>query len=215
MNFIGFASYFVSFEMMMSRTENASAFYTLMAGGLAGTFSWVISIPVDVVKSRLQVDGIDGKPKYSGAMDCMRKSYQAEGMKFFTRGLSSTLLRAFPMNAVCFYVVSYVMKTFDNTKNINVTIIQPEPLAIVDAYSQSFFTRVFNRIQHDHYRHKTTRYMIFLDGFHEAACHNDMMDLSDELREQKYSTTYFYKTNDGLITENLSADEMKTPLSVN
>lgn len=202
----------MSFEMMMRRTENPSAFYTLMAGGLAGTFSWLISFPVDVVKSRLQVDGIDGKPKYNGAMDCMKKSIQTEGWKFFTRGLNSTLMRAFPMNAVCFLVVSYVMKYFEN-KNIDVTITQPEQLAIVDAYPQTFIMRVFNRTQTDHqHRHKTTKYMIFLDGFHEAACHSDMMELSDELREKRYNTTYFYKMNDGLLADNLSDDEMKTPL---
>lgn len=196
----------------MRKSETPSGFYTLMAGGLAGTFSWIISIPVDVVKSRLQVDGIDGKPKYKGALDCTMKSYQAEGMKFFTRGLTSTLLRAFPMNAVCFFVVSYVMRTFSNPKEINVTLSQAEPLALVDSYPQTFIMRVFNRSGAEHHRHKTTKYMIFLDGFHEAACHNDMMDLSDELREKRCNTTYFYRTKDGLSGENLSEDDMKTPL---
>lgn len=197
----------------MRQTQYPSAFYTLMAGGLAGTFSWIISIPFDVVKSRLQVDGIDGKPKYTSAVDCMKKSYHAEGLSFFTRGLSSTLLRAFPMNAVCFLVVSYVMKAFDNPKDISVTIIAPEPLAIVD-YQQSFIMRVFNKTQNEFHRHKTARYMIFLDGFHEASCHVEMMDLSDELRERRYNTTYFYTMNDGLVNDNLSDNDMRTPVII-
>lgn len=208
----GFASYFVAFEMMMRRTEEANAFYTLMAGGLAGTFSWLISFPIDVVKSRLQVDGIDGKTKYSGAMDCVKKSYQQEGFKFFTRGLNSTLMRAFPMNAVCFLVVSYVMKFFDNSKTIDITLAQPEPLAMAGSYQQSFLKRVFNRTQSE-LKHSTTKYMIFLDGLHEVACHNEMMELSDTLREQRNHTEYFYKFNDGFVLDNLSEDEMKTPLS--
>lgn len=193
---------------MMRQTTNPSAFFTLMAGGIAGTFSWLISFPIDVVKSRLQVDGIDGKPKYKGTIDCVKKSYQAEGMKFFTRGLNSTLMRAFPMNAVCFLVVSYVMKFFQNTPNIEVSI-NTEQLPIVD-YNQGFITRVFNRIDHNH-KHRSMRYLIFLDGFHEAACHAEMIDLSDQLRGRT-PTTYFYKMDDGVVSDKLTDDEKKVPL---
>jgi len=203
----GFASYFVSFEMIIRRNENPSAFYTLMAGGLAGTFSWVISFPIDVVKSRLQVDGIDGKPKYSGAVDCMKKSYKTEGLAFFTRGLNSTLLRAFPMNAVCFLVVSYVMKFFDNSKLIDVTIAPPDPLQ-QESFPIPFMIpfHVENNYQKDNLKLK---YLVFLDGFHEASCHEDMMN---EIRQQRDTTTYFYKISDGVTIGNLSVDEMKTPL---
>lgn len=207
----GFASYFVAFELMMSKAEKPSAFYTLMAGGFAGTFSWLVSFPVDVVKSRLQVDGIDGKPKYNGAIDCMKQSYKAEGLKFFTRGLGPTLLRAFPMNAVCFLVVSYVMKFFDVTENVKVTLNHPEQLPIVNTRRQSFIMNVINR-QENRPKHKMMKYIVFLDGFHEASCHEDMMDLSDGLREQRSSSTYFYRMNDGLHLNNLTDDDMRTPL---
>lgn len=209
---LGFASYFVSFEMMMRQTSNPSAFYTLMAGGLAGTFSWLISFPVDVVKSRLQVDGMDGKPKYLNAIDCIKKSYQQEGVAFFTRGLNSTLMRAFPMNAVCFLVVSYVMKFFQNPQSLDVSISKVEPLPIVD-YNQGFITQVFNRIDHDSHKHKKFRYMILLDGFHEAACHAEMTELSDSLREKRKSYEYFYRTNDGILNRNLTEDDMRIPIN--
>lgn len=180
-----------------------------MAGGLAGTLSWVISFPIDVVKSRLQVDGIDGKPKYLNALDCVKQSYKAEGMAFFTRGLNSTLLRAFPMNAVCFLVVSYVMKFFQNSQSLDVSLSQAEPLPIIE-YNQGFITRVFNRIDHEaHIKHKKFRYMVFLDGFHEATCHAEMIDLSDTLREQRRSYEYYYRTNDGVFNQNLTDDDMR------
>lgn len=200
--------------MMIRRSENPSAFFTLMAGGLAGTFSWIVSFPIDVVKSRLQVDGIDGKPQYKGAIDCMKKSYKAEGAKFFTRGLNSTLMRAFPMNAVCFLVVSYVMKFFEEPKSLGISIRESQQLVISEPLSQKFIMRVANRTKVDSQRHSFSKYMIFLDGFHEASCHVEMMDLSDELREQRYSTTYFYKMNDGLLEGKLSDDEMRTPVLV-
>lgn len=193
----------------MRRTERPSAFYTLMAGGFAGTFSWLVSFPVDVVKSRLQIDGMDGKAKYNGAIDCMKQSYKSEGWKFFTRGLGPTLLRAFPMNAVCFLVVSYVMKFFNEADNVKVSINQQLP--IVDNHPPSFIMSVINR-QQSKAKHAMLKYMILLDGFHEVSCHAEMMDLSDGLREQRSSATYFYRMNDGLLLDNLTEDDMRTPL---
>lgn len=195
----------------MRQTHNPTAFYTLMAGGFAGTFSWLISFPIDVVKSRLQVDGIDGKQKYKNAIDCVRISYREEGLSFLTRGLNSTLMRAFPMNAVCFLVVSYVMKFFQNSEvmpNIELSI-KGDKLSIVD-HHQGFISKLFHRIYHNH-QHKSIRYLILLDGFHEAACHVEMIDLSDQLRGRS-SSSYFYRLNDGIIGDNLSEDEMKVPL---
>lgn len=81
----------------------------LLAGGTAGILSWLSTYPVDVVKSRLQADGLRGPPRYLGMLDCARQSYRAEGWRVFTRGLASTLLRAFPVNAATFATVTVVL----------------------------------------------------------------------------------------------------------
>lgn len=81
----------------------------LLAGGTSGITSWLSTYPMDVVKSRLQADGLQGTPRYRGIVDCMRQSYQAEGWQVFTRGLASTLLRAFPVNAATFATVTVVL----------------------------------------------------------------------------------------------------------
>ncbi|KAM3594118.1 uncharacterized protein V6R79_002597 [Siganus canaliculatus] len=78
----------------------------LFAGGMAGISSWLTNYPVDVIKSRLQADGVGGVNKYNGMIDCIRKSSQKEGWLVFTRGLTSTLLRAFPVNATTFATIS-------------------------------------------------------------------------------------------------------------
>jgi solute carrier family 25 carnitine/acylcarnitine transporter 20/29 len=41
----------------------------MFAGGMAGIMNWVIALPIDTVKSRLQTapDGV-----YSGFLDCLR-----------------------------------------------------------------------------------------------------------------------------------------------
>lgn len=54
--------------------------------------------PVDVIKSRLQTDGLPSQAgtaakKYNGALDCARKLWVEQGPKGFFRGLTPTLIR--------------------------------------------------------------------------------------------------------------------------
>lgn len=81
----------------------------LFAGGMAGIASWLSAYPVDVIKSRLQADGVGGVNQYSSIIDCIRQSVRKEGYMVFTRGLTSTLLRAFPVNAATFATVTLVL----------------------------------------------------------------------------------------------------------
>lgn len=47
---------------------------------LLGAISWGTATPMDVVKSRLQADGVYLN-KYKGILDCILQSYQNEGLK--------------------------------------------------------------------------------------------------------------------------------------
>ena len=57
----------------------------MMSGGFAGVFSWTFTYPIDVVKSCLQADGMQGPNKYKGATDCFIKLYRSESLKVFYR----------------------------------------------------------------------------------------------------------------------------------
>ncbi|KAF9928311.1 hypothetical protein FBU30_002485 [Linnemannia zychae] len=46
---------------------------------------------------------------YKGIVDCAIRSYKSEGMGVFMRGATPALLRAFPVNAVTFFVYELVM----------------------------------------------------------------------------------------------------------
>ncbi|KAI8358631.1 mitochondrial carrier domain-containing protein [Mortierella sp. GBAus27b] len=46
---------------------------------------------------------------YKGMIDCAVRSYKSEGMGVFVRGATPALLRAFPVNAVTFFVYELVM----------------------------------------------------------------------------------------------------------
>jgi len=104
-----FGVYFGSYEVML-RTFGDSVPVILTAGGLAGIFSWIFTYPQDVIKSRLQADGFGRNQQYKSAIHCLQVSLQTEGPRCLLRGIGSTVIRAFPMNAVTFGVYSYIMK---------------------------------------------------------------------------------------------------------
>ncbi|XP_069508697.1 solute carrier family 25 member 48 isoform X2 [Ambystoma mexicanum] len=78
-----------------------SAYSVWMAGGIAGAISWGTATPMDVVKSRLQADGVCAN-KYKGVLDCIHRSYKNEGLKVFFRGVTVNAIRGFPMSAAMF-----------------------------------------------------------------------------------------------------------------
>lgn len=110
----GFGVYFLAYDVLTrSLGCEADDRYMipklLFAGGMAGIASWLSTYPVDVIKSRLQADGVGGVNQYSSIADCVRQSVRREGYMVFTRGLTSTLLRAFPVNAATFATVTLVL----------------------------------------------------------------------------------------------------------
>lgn len=181
----GFASYFVSYEFLIRLNQDPGILSTLLAGGLAGIASWTFTIPVDVVKSRIQVDGmLASEQKYNGIIDCVRKSYQEEGLAFFSRGFASTLLRSFPMNAVCFLVVSTTLKSWENFK-------QGEKSGI--------------DIEHDsrNRRRRIIQGLLSIGAFSEAICSSEILELAHELYQ--LNETVFHPISDTLPQFNFHA----------
>lgn len=80
-----------------------------LAGGIAGTASWASIYPIDVVKSRLQTQDLR-HPQYRGMVHCAREIVRHEGARVLVRGLSATLLRAFPLNAVTISVYEWSLR---------------------------------------------------------------------------------------------------------
>ncbi|XP_075795292.1 solute carrier family 25 member 45 isoform X3 [Pelodiscus sinensis] len=81
----------------------------LVAGGCAGTASWALATPMDVIKARLQMDGMKGV-SYRGVLDCIHTSIWHEGPQVFLKGLSLNSIRAFPVNAVTFLSYENILK---------------------------------------------------------------------------------------------------------
>lgn len=119
----GFGVYFLSYDILTrSLGCEVDDLYIipklLFAGGMSGIASWLSTYPVDVIKSRLQADGVGGVNKYNGIMDCVHQSWKREGWRVFSRGLTSTLLRAFPVNATTFATVTLFLMYMRNDAGV-------------------------------------------------------------------------------------------------
>jgi solute carrier family 25 carnitine/acylcarnitine transporter 20/29 len=81
--------------------QKDSLLISMAAGGFAGSLSWAVVYPVDLIKSRIQAMPFDSKVNHSiGAM--ARQFVQENGWRALYRGFWLTVIRAFPVNGVIF-----------------------------------------------------------------------------------------------------------------
>lgn len=76
----------------------------MAAGGMAGMTSWMISLPFDVIKSRVQAareKDVLARARFP-TLVVLRELLKREGPTALYKGLVPVLLRAFPANAACF-----------------------------------------------------------------------------------------------------------------
>ncbi|KAL0269271.1 UNVERIFIED_CONTAM: hypothetical protein PYX00_007069 [Menopon gallinae] len=119
-----FGIYTLSYEHILcmfkekeDRSSRTSILSQVVAGGIAGILSWILVIPLDVIKSRIQADDF-GQPVYSGMADCWKKIYHQEGIRAFFLGTILMTVRAFPVNAATFVGYEYTMRTCENLASI-------------------------------------------------------------------------------------------------
>ena len=77
--------------------QSDSVMKGLAYGAVASMIGDLVTMPVDVTKTRLQISGEGGKRLYSGMVDCMTKTARAEGVPALWKGLEPALWRQ------CFY----------------------------------------------------------------------------------------------------------------
>lgn len=119
--FPAFATYFATYEYMCkmyvrkngngTTIDDLSPLALCLSGGISGITAWIVTYPVDVVKSRVQVDGMFGHRAYSSIWDCVVKSSkEPEGLMVFWKGLNSTMVRGFAVNAATLPTVSLILR---------------------------------------------------------------------------------------------------------
>ncbi|KAJ8930066.1 hypothetical protein NQ314_017171 [Rhamnusium bicolor] len=98
-------TYFLTYEAIKDYITNygaepASLIGIIFAGGAAGITNWLIGMPPDVLKSRLQTAPEGTYP--NGVRDVFKQLMKNEGPLALYKGITPVLLRAFPANAACF-----------------------------------------------------------------------------------------------------------------
>lgn len=78
------------------------------SGGIAGASLWISIYPIDVVKSRIQVQSLVGK--MPGFLPTFIQVVRAEGVRALYNGLVACVLRSFPANAALFMAYEYSRK---------------------------------------------------------------------------------------------------------
>ena len=92
-----------------------------VAGAVAGLSQSVISSPMELVKTRIQVQGQSvpcGVAPYSGPADCLRQIWRGEGWRGVFRGLGVTVAREIPAFAVYFASFEAMTRQDDASKPI-------------------------------------------------------------------------------------------------
>mmetsp|Transcript_17466 Transcript_17466/g.25817 ORF Transcript_17466/g.25817 Transcript_17466/m.25817 type:complete len:323 (-) Transcript_17466:245-1213(-) len=100
------------FDSHGSSSEQHRWVCSAFAGGVSGSFTWIMIYPIDVIKTRIQTAPLD-KPRTN--MWSLGRSLVAEhGWRYMFRGLGVTLVRAFPVNGIIFPVYEFTLTHLTN-----------------------------------------------------------------------------------------------------
>lgn len=88
--------------------KNLNPLKVLFAGGMAGVCNWLVAIPADVLKSRLQSAPEGTYP--NGIRSVFKELMAKEGPLALYKGIGPVMVRAFPANAATFLGVELAYK---------------------------------------------------------------------------------------------------------
>lgn len=97
-------TYFMTYGLMTTKLtpkgENTSIPLSIFAGGMSGITHWIVGMPPDVIKSRLQTAPEGTYPH--GMISVFNEIMRIDGPLGLYKGVVPVMLRAFPANAACF-----------------------------------------------------------------------------------------------------------------
>lgn len=96
---VHFATY-ETLKVLLKRRDVHGTPKHILAGAGAGALGGVISNPLDIIKTRLQLQGVSGSPRYASARAAARDIFAKEGPMAFWKGTSARALYYAPGAAV-------------------------------------------------------------------------------------------------------------------
>ncbi|XP_063902175.1 mitochondrial carnitine/acylcarnitine carrier protein-like [Zophobas morio] len=113
---VGSAFYFSTYEYLKNfftpaNGNGPTAIGTLIAGGFAGIMYWITVLPIDTLKSKLQIAPLTKYP--NGMRSVFVEMIRTDGPLALYRGLIPVVLRAFPANAACFFGYETAVKALN------------------------------------------------------------------------------------------------------
>lgn len=114
---IGSAAFFAAYELTKvrlcrwsgRRTHQAGHEIILASGGVAGFAYVLVAHPFETAAVLIQLDDVKA-PKYRGLGDCFSQVIRERGLLGLYRGVTPTLIRAFPAYAAAFLAYEYTLK---------------------------------------------------------------------------------------------------------
>mmetsp|Transcript_33041 Transcript_33041/g.69542 ORF Transcript_33041/g.69542 Transcript_33041/m.69542 type:complete len:347 (+) Transcript_33041:105-1145(+) len=118
---LGFVVYFGTYDRLKksirkrsSNSQSTTQYGTLLssvaAGGLAGSLSWAIVYPMDLIKSRIQALPLDCRKSERSIIHVAREVVQrGHGWRALYRGFGITIMRAFPVNGIIFPTYEFTL----------------------------------------------------------------------------------------------------------
>lgn len=103
--------------------ERLSGVQLSLCGFAAGMVAKVATNPLDVVKKRFQVEGLERHPKYGARVDenaykgmwhALRRIFQEEGLAGLYKGVVPSVIKAAPASAVTFVVYEYTIRWIEH-----------------------------------------------------------------------------------------------------
>lgn len=108
--------------------EVTNSFEGLVLGGVAGGLSAYLTTPLDVMKTRLQVQGSTGR--YEGWFDAIHRIWMFEGLKGMFRGSVPRIIWYVPASALTFMAVEFLRDHFnyriDKSNTLDITSLSKD-----------------------------------------------------------------------------------------
>ena len=110
--------YFSSYEMIKNKSQeyNVPLFkdYAAIRGAFAGSFASILTLPFDVIKTRIQTQHkLSPETHYSGYKDAVLKIMKKEGIPGFFRGLTPRLIYTIPSTSITFHLYELLKRVLN------------------------------------------------------------------------------------------------------